>query len=99
MSLNLRINRQRPQKSRWRLRWLLAATVLAVAWLVWWQGWNPAPSLARWTEELPPLPVEIPALSVAAPSPAEAVVMVNSQLSTPPKAKPLPPFVPRYRQG
>jgi murein DD-endopeptidase MepM/ murein hydrolase activator NlpD len=87
MSLNLRISRQRPQKSRWRLRWLLLATVLAVAWLAWLRGWQPADSLAQISREvLPHLPVEIPPLPIeskliAAPlPPAEAVVMVNSHV-------------------
>ncbi len=47
MSLNLRISRPRPRKSRAPLFWLFAAILFSAGWLAWLRGWQPAETFDR----------------------------------------------------
>lgn len=102
MSLNLRISRPRPRRSRKHLYWLAVAVVTATFWLFWQQGWQPQEAVAFVNDNLlarTPLsiPVEIPELPIPLPVSADsrsgaaeampdAVVMVSEKVQENPQS-------------
>jgi murein DD-endopeptidase MepM/ murein hydrolase activator NlpD len=67
MSLNLRISRPRPRRSRSNLYWLLGAIVFASGWIAWFKSWHPDDVLAYVNQQvLSQVPVEIPQLQLQA---------------------------------
>lgn len=88
MSLNLRISRPRPRRSRSNLPWLITAIFLALGWVAWLNNWQPDDVLAFVNRQiLPQVPVEIPqlktlALKQNAPAqlPADNVRMVEERV-------------------
>lgn len=99
MSLNLRISRPRPRRSRKHLYGLAIAVIAATFWLFWQQGWQPQEAVAFVNQNVLArtsllIPVEIPKLqmplTVNADVPAEpvsdAVVMVSEKVQANPQS-------------
>lgn len=87
MSLNLRISRPRPRKSRKHLYWLTIAIAAATLWLFWQQGWQPQEAVAFVNEKVlvrTPLsiPVDIPELQMPLSVKAEDAVVPAPALDT-----------------
>ena len=92
MSLDLRLSRPGPRRSRKNIYWLTLAVLVAVGWLLWQQGWQPQEILTLFNQKVlarAPIAVEIPQLQLqprsnnqpepeAAPLPS--VVMVANQV-------------------
>ncbi len=100
MSLNLRISRPRPRRSRKHLYWLAIAVVMAVFWLFWQQGWQPEDAVALINENVLTraqltLPVNLPELPVSLPANPQpqlkatpaAVVMVAEKVQPNPQSE------------
>lgn len=89
MSLNLRISRPRPRRSRGNLYWLLVGIILGLGWVAWLKGWQPDDVLAYVNQQLLPqvpakisqqLPIQHQKQAVQTLSKTDPVKMVESRI-------------------
>jgi murein DD-endopeptidase MepM/ murein hydrolase activator NlpD len=87
MSLNLRISRPKPRRSRKHIYLLFLSVLFAIIWLAWQQGWQPQRALALINQAvISQVAVELPQVTPSEQKPAQpmnssdAVVMVETQV-------------------